>query len=239
MERVSILDQIYAPLKDQYSKDWFIDTERTVVRPMVKSDLKEVINIMCDEENQKMSGDYFTDEMIENGVCRQILDFKPIVEERQTYDNEFVFVSKETQKIIGTIQIIYTKDDYEVIKVDFEELIYRNKIINFHESLLEDNKKDSSSELTSELFEDSVSIGFSVNKKYWNQGYMTEVLSAVVKFCFQTLKVKLILMECLKTNLVSDKVIRKNNFKFLGEMNSVTRKEYVNRYYYKINETIK
>ena len=57
-------------------------------------------------------------------------------------------------------------------------------------------------------------IGFALDDCYWNKGYMTEALSAVIDKAFNKYGFKKLMCGHLASNIASQKVIIKNNFKF-------------------------
>ncbi|MDU1906244.1 MAG: GNAT family protein [Dysgonomonas sp.] len=55
-------------------------------------------------------------------------------------------------------------------------------------------------------------IGYDLQKKYWNKGYITEALEAVLDFGFETLEINRIEAEVMQSNLASEKVLHKLGF---------------------------
>ena len=60
-------------------------------------------------------------------------------------------------------------------------------------------------------------IGFCLHKSYWNKGYMTQALDALIHVGFCYFNFKTIFIRHLKDNIASKRVIEKNNFTFLEE----------------------
>ena len=60
------------------------------------------------------------------------------------------------------------------------------------------------------------SIGYDLQKEYWNNGYITESLNTVIKFGFEELEINRIEAEIMPGNLVSEKVLYKLNFRKEG-----------------------
>ncbi|HKM35152.1 MAG TPA: GNAT family N-acetyltransferase [Lachnospiraceae bacterium] len=61
----------------------------------------------------------------------------------------------------------------------------------------------------------SVEIGYDMQKEYWDKGYMTEALSAIILFAKQDMQVKRIDAHIYPDNVRSSKLVKK-----LGFMNS-------------------
>jgi ribosomal-protein-alanine N-acetyltransferase len=59
-------------------------------------------------------------------------------------------------------------------------------------------------------------FGYVLNRNYWNQGYMTEVLSAILKFGFETLELNRIEATHYASNPASGKVMEKCGMKKEG-----------------------
>jgi len=57
-----------------------------------------------------------------------------------------------------------------------------------------------------------VHLGYFINEKYWNKGYVTEALKRVVEFAFEDDNVYRISTGCIKENTGSEKVMQKNGF---------------------------
>ncbi len=58
-------------------------------------------------------------------------------------------------------------------------------------------------------------IGYCLGRKYWNQGYMTEALKALVEYLFAD-GYDTIAIEAVKENIGSNRVIEKASFEFMG-----------------------
>lgn len=52
-------------------------------------------------------------------------------------------------------------------------------------------------------------IGYVLNKKYWNKGYMTEALQAILKFCFTSLELNRVESTHYLENVGSGRVMQK------------------------------
>ncbi len=56
-------------------------------------------------------------------------------------------------------------------------------------------------------------IGYVLNREYWNKGFMTKTLCAVMNYGFRYLKLRTIIIKHLKENVASQRVIEKCGFK--------------------------
>lgn len=61
-----------------------------------------------------------------------------------------------------------------------------------------------------------VEIGWISNKKYWNNGYMSEAVNAVIKNAFNNLSINKILATCDDKNIGSYRVMEKCNMRRLS-----------------------
>jgi ribosomal-protein-alanine N-acetyltransferase len=59
-------------------------------------------------------------------------------------------------------------------------------------------------------------IGYDLQTKYWNKGYITEALKTVINFGFSQLEINRIEAEVMIGNVVSEKVLKKLNFQNEG-----------------------
>ena len=66
-------------------------------------------------------------------------------------------------------------------------------------------------------------LGYVLNKDYWNKGIMTEAVSKVVDYCFNTLKLNFLMASYFNHNIASKKVLEKLNFKFYKDIIIETR----------------
>ena len=60
-------------------------------------------------------------------------------------------------------------------------------------------------------------VGYTLNKEYWNKGYMTEVVNAVVKLFFEELEMNCLFARHDKENPASGRVMQKAGLKFSHE----------------------
>ena len=63
-----------------------------------------------------------------------------------------------------------------------------------------------------------VEISYGLIDTYWNKGYATEAVSSIVKWALKQPKVKAVEAESESDNIVSIRVIKKNNFVLTGEI---------------------
>ena len=67
---------------------------------------------------------------------------------------------------------------------------------------------------------DSCEIGYCYSDKYWNNGYATEALKAVIKYLFEACEAELVNAEFMENNPASGKVMEKAGMKFEGRLRS-------------------
>ena len=61
-------------------------------------------------------------------------------------------------------------------------------------------------------------LGYVLNKDYWNKGIMTEAVSKVIDYCFNTLKLNFLMASYFNHNIASKKVLENLNFKFYKDI---------------------
>ena len=66
-------------------------------------------------------------------------------------------------------------------------------------------------------------LGYVLNKDYWNKGIMTEAVSKVVDYCFNTLKLNFLMASYFNHNIASKRVLENLNFKFYKNIIIETR----------------
>ena len=67
---------------------------------------------------------------------------------------------------------------------------------------------------------DTCEIGYCYSDKYWNNGYATEALKAVIKYLFEECEAELVNAEFMNNNPASGKVMEKSGMKFEGILRS-------------------
>ena len=65
-------------------------------------------------------------------------------------------------------------------------------------------------------FRSTCEIGYVLSKKYWNKGYMTEALKAVIDYLFNKVGFNRIQLRHLIDNVASGKVMIKSGLKYEG-----------------------
>lgn len=60
-------------------------------------------------------------------------------------------------------------------------------------------------------------IGYRLNRNHWGKGYATEIAHALVDYCYQHLKLAEVYGTTNPENLVSQKVLEKVGFKYVGD----------------------
>lgn len=63
-----------------------------------------------------------------------------------------------------------------------------------------------------------IHIGYALESKYWNRGYMTEALSKVIEFFFKEVDVNRIESQHDPNNTASGKVMQKCGIKYEGTL---------------------
>lgn len=61
-------------------------------------------------------------------------------------------------------------------------------------------------------------IGFVLNKKYWNKGFTSEAINAVLKCCFETLNINRVEATCEVDNKTSAHVLKKAGMTYEGTL---------------------
>ncbi|AFM05529.1 acetyltransferase, ribosomal protein N-acetylase [Bernardetia litoralis DSM 6794] len=69
--------------------------------------------------------------------------------------------------------------------------------------------------------EGEIEIGYETYKEFQNQGFMTEMIEAIIKWAKTESKIKSIIALTKETNNASCKVLQKNNFSQVGQTESV------------------
>jgi len=63
---------------------------------------------------------------------------------------------------------------------------------------------------------ETAEVGYWIGKPYWNQGYCTEAVKAVLKYSFDVLKLHRIHARHFKSNPASGRVMQKSGMKYEG-----------------------
>jgi RimJ/RimL family protein N-acetyltransferase len=78
-------------------------------------------------------------------------------------------------------------------------------------------------------FEGEVEVGYGIEQKYQNKGYMTETLKIIIKWSFKHGEIKRVIAETNKDNIASQRVLEKVGMK--------KYKEEEKTYWYKIDKS--
>ncbi len=62
----------------------------------------------------------------------------------------------------------------------------------------------------------SAEIGYSLSRRFWNKGIMTEALGEILKFSFNTLHLNRVEAQFIKENIPSQRVMEKCNMQYEG-----------------------
>jgi len=68
-------------------------------------------------------------------------------------------------------------------------------------------------------------VGYWVNRKYWHQGYASEALGVMLRFCFKVLKFRKIVAGVLPPNEISSFMLLKAGFKLEGRLRRHFKKD--------------
>lgn len=85
-------------------------------------------------------------------------------------------------------------------------------------------------------------IGYILNRKYWNKGFMTEALKPLLRFGFENMELNRIEIRCDERNVASARVIEKNGLTYEGtwRQKKIIKGEFVSlRYYSMLREEYK
>lgn len=107
------------------------------------------------------------------------------------------------------------KETKIVIRMSRDKIRF-GQLGNFAIILKETGKMIGTIELHSYTKDYKAELGFCLNPKYWNQGYITEAAKAVVVWGFDEVHLKRIEAHTFLDNLSSQKVLEKLNFTFEG-----------------------
>ena len=148
------------------------------------------------------------------------------------YDNEMIeterLILRKSTKNDVLDMLEYASDDDTVKFLDWvgakteEEMLAG--IINYHWSrpgiwaieLKKNRKCIGTIDIRIEPEHDKASFGYVLNRNYWNKGYMTEVLSVIIKFCFENLNLNRVEASHYIGNEASGKVMEKCGMTFEG-----------------------
>lgn len=127
---------------------------------------------------------------------------------------------EKSSKILTGILNDYSKYTYNWAIIDNQT----NKFIG----IIRDFKDNVSDEF--------IDLGYAIGQEYWNQGIMSEALSAVISY-FSKIGFKNIYAEVIEQNIYSQKLLVKNNFKVIDDKFTIEWNQhtyYVQKYNLKI-----
>lgn len=143
---------------------------------------------------------------------RRLLLIKPSLEYAK--DQLEIYEDKKIQKYNRDKAKITLKETIKRIKKKQENwkkrtkvsfmIVYNNKMIGYI-GTYDESKEDG-----------NCYLGYAINSKYWNQGFMSETIAAFVKFIFENTTLFKISGHVCTTNKSSIKVLEKNKFKQEG-----------------------
>lgn len=70
-----------------------------------------------------------------------------------------------------------------------------------------------SASLTFNYVNRSAEVGYLLDAKYWNQGYMSEAIQALIEVAFNYYRVEFLYAKHIVENIASQKIIEKMHFK--------------------------
>ncbi len=92
---------------------------------------------------------------------------------------------------------------------------YSGNSINYAIIQKDTNKMIGSASITFNLYENSAEIGYLLNQNSWNQGYMSEVIKAIVQIAFEYYHLNCLYAKHILENEASKKIILANHFKLM------------------------
>lgn len=106
---------------------------------------------------------------------------------------------EETENIIASIYLASPLGRWGIELTSSNEFIGTIDLMNINEEL------------------GTATVGYTLNKKYWNQGYASEVLVAIIKLFFERLEMNCLIAEHVKENLASGRVMQKSGMTLIAE----------------------
>lgn len=141
----------------------------------------------------------------------------------ETYNNKQQAIDR-----INYCMGLYQRLDKEITwAIEYKE---EGKVIG-NIDLIRWNEKDKEAE-----------IGYILNRKYWNKGFMTEALKPLLRFGFENMELNRIEIRCDERNVASARVIEKNGLTYEGtwRQKKIIKGEFVSlRYYSMLREEYK
>jgi ribosomal-protein-alanine N-acetyltransferase len=154
-------------------------------------------------------------------------NYKAVLYDNERIETERLVLRKSTKSDVPDM-LEYASDEDTVRYLDWagaktaDEVL--SGIIDFHWSrpgiwvieLKESKKCIGAIDLRVEPEHDKSSFGYVLNRSYWNKGYMTEVLFAIIKLCFEKLDLNRVEAFHYIGNEASGKVMQKCGMIFEG-----------------------
>lgn len=63
----------------------------------------------------------------------------------------------------------------------------------------------------------SAEIGYALSEDYWNNGYMSEAILAIIEYLFKIVSYKTLTADCMIENLASHRILEKIGMKIVGK----------------------
>ena len=135
-----------------------------------------------------------TDRLLLRRIYKE--DAKEIFEGFINQEDYLYFFNKEPRTLEEEIKYL------ENIHEKYENIDLYNWLID----LKENNKIIGRATLNVELYNECVEINYCIDKRYENNGYMTEALRKIIDFCLNELEVNRFQAGCVIENVKSDAV---------------------------------
>ena len=106
----------------------------------------------------------------------------------------------------------YLSDTHRVIE-NMMRAYSMGQSVNFAIVLKSTNHLIGSASLTFNYVNRSAEVGYLLDAKYWNQGYMSEAIQALIEVAFNYYRVEFLYAKHIVENIASQKIIEKMQFK--------------------------
>ncbi len=106
----------------------------------------------------------------------------------------------------------YLSDTHRVIE-NMMRAYSMGQSVNFAIVLKSTNHLIGSASLTFNYVNRSAEVGYLLDAKYWNQGYMSEAIQALIEVAFNYYRVEFLYAKHIVENIASQKIIEKMHFK--------------------------
>ena len=135
-------------------------------------------------------------------------------------ENELKTWLESVEKLSTDINLVFDTEDISEIKVPIQIKLEKmskdpnNELWYSYFLIIFDNKAVGTiGPKGKRKNNDEIEIGYGINKKYWNNGIMTETVNMFCDYYFTKLKIKTIYAYTDVDNISSQKVLEKNGFK--------------------------